>query len=219
MAIRLKGKMLSMTAAQRESRCVESYKNAAEAIGPITHGMAVFGVTRGQWCMIDAVSHVVNEMSPCTVSLWTWRVSSYDLGAIFAMHKAGKITSATLILDALAMRASMRSGVDAATVDQFREVFGANSVKHLINHAKIVAIEGRGMRVVLRGSMNLNGNPRMEQFDISEGGPAFAFVKRLEADMPVVHETAPVSAHRKASKVGSGGCDLFGGEKLRRWEP
>ena len=51
----------SASLARRRACAVESFGNAAEAIGPITHDMAVFCLTRGQWSMIDAVCHVLTE--------------------------------------------------------------------------------------------------------------------------------------------------------------
>jgi hypothetical protein len=48
----------------RAENAVQSFKNAAETIGECTPGMSLFAITRGQWSMIDAVLHVLDQVGP-----------------------------------------------------------------------------------------------------------------------------------------------------------
>ena len=89
----------------------------------------------------------------------------------------------------------------------------------MVNHAKIAMIEADGLRLLLRGSMNLNFNPRFEQFDLSEGGPAFDLVRSIEDELPILKDDASGAEVYAASRV-SGAFEpetlaLFGG--LKRW--
>ena len=72
--------------AWRRKRAVESFGNAAEAIGPIEAGMSVFALTRGQYSMIDCLHHVVNELGPCHLSIWTWAIADYEVQALSLIH-------------------------------------------------------------------------------------------------------------------------------------
>ena len=49
--------------------------------------------------------------------------------------------------------------------------------------------------------MNLNFNPRFEQFDLTEGGEDFELVKRIEAELPILDDSAKGEDVYKASKV------------------
>jgi hypothetical protein len=85
----------------------------------------------------------------------------------------GAVSNATLIIDAGAR------SKNAALLTQWQEQFGPDSVRYVVNHAKIATVEGGGYRVLLRGSMNLNFNPRFEQLDITEGGDDFSLVRQI----------------------------------------
>ena len=65
-------KARSSSNAGRRRDAVQSFKTAADCIGPITPGMSLFAITRGQFSMIDAVMHVLDCAGPANVSLWTW---------------------------------------------------------------------------------------------------------------------------------------------------
>jgi hypothetical protein len=67
--------------------------------------------------------------------------------------------------------------------------FGPSSVRYVINHAKIATIQNDNWKILLRGSMNLNFNPRFEQFDLTEGGPDFDLVKQIQSELPLLPDT------------------------------
>ena len=54
----------------------------------------------------------------------------------------------------------------------FQQRYGVDSIRVTKNHAKIATVVGNDQAYCIRGSMNLNSNPRMEQVDISEGDGA-----------------------------------------------
>lgn len=66
--------------------------------------------------------------------------------------------------------------------------------------------------------MNLNFNPRFEQFDLTEGGADFALIRSVEDDLPYLPDacTGPQAYH--ASKVSSAfdqqTLNLFSGIKV-----
>jgi hypothetical protein len=164
----------------RAGRAVESLRSAAEAIGPIDPGLRVFLLTRGQFSMLDMVQHVIAEVGPCAVSVWTWAIADYEVEAMAALMARESIRSARLVVDRSAEQRSR------PTIDAWRRRFGLEAVRVCKNHAKIARVWTADRRVVLRGSMNLNFNPRFEQADVTEGGPEFDLVGGVEDELPIL---------------------------------
>ena len=86
------------------------------------------------------------------------------------------------------------------------------------------------LRVLARGSFNLNFNPRTEQLDLDEGSPAFDLVASIEDELPVLprnYSSAEVMAAGKLDRayppellaqfVNPGAGPAFVG--LKTWEP
>lgn len=176
--------MRASSTASRRTRAVESFRTAAECIGPVHAGMSIFAITRGQFSMIDAVHHVVEACAPAKISLWTWTIADYEVQAFTSLMRKD-IAEADLLIDSGARKKNH------ALIQAWIGRFGAESVRHVRNHAKIALVEGSGLRVLLRGSMNLNFNPRFEQLDVTEGGPDFDLVRRVQSEIPVL----PMSAN------------------------
>lgn len=179
----------SATAAARRKRAVESFNTAAECIGPIEPEMSLFAITRGQFSMIDAVVHAIEACAPAKISLWTWRIAAYELEVLRGLLDNGKVTDGTLFVDRVqdsGMRGDKAKTAAAQGIAMWVDRFGPDSVRVVQSHAKIATVEGNGMRVLLRGSMNLNFNPRFEQLDVTEGGGDFDLVREIEAEMPVL---------------------------------
>jgi hypothetical protein len=67
--------------------------------------------------------------------------------------------------------------------------------------------------------MNLNFNPRFEQFDVTEGGPDFDLVRKVESELPVLPDNVSGEEVYKASRVSaafeSQQLDAFKG--IRTW--
>ena len=160
----MSGKNPSSAPAARRARAVESFKSAAETIGKIEHGSTVFAITRGQFSMIDAILHTLDELGPSEISVWTWTVADYEIEALTSLRRDGRITRGTLMIDPGARTKN------SALIAEWKAAFGADSVRYVLNHAKIATVANGDKKVLLRGSMNLNCNPRFEQFDLSEGG-------------------------------------------------
>lgn len=175
--------------------------------------MSVFAVTRGQFSMLDAISHVLDELGPSRISLWTWTIAEYEVVVFTEMMRDARLEDALLVIDGGARNKNH------ALIAQWKASFGPESVRYVTNHAKIATVEGGGLRVLLRGSMNLNFNPRFEQLDVTEGGPDFDLVRSIEAELPVLEDDASNGDVYAASRVSA----AFEPEKLevfsqvKRW--
>lgn len=201
------------TVRARSARAVESFGCAAEAIGPVEAGMSLFAITRGQWSMIDAILHVLDCVGEARISLWTWTVAEYEIQVLTRLRRDKRLKAGLLVIDHGARNKN------AGLIREWKETFGPESVRYVLNHAKIATVEGGGLRLALRGSLNLNYNPRFEQFDITEGGPDFDLIRQIEDELPVLEDTAPGPACFVASKVGKAfdmeQLNIFSG--IKRW--
>lgn len=186
----------SASVAGRRKAARECFANAAETIGRCEAGMSLFAITRGQWSMIDAILHVLDCVGPSKVSLWTWTVAEYEVQVLTRLRVDGRVTEGRLVIDHGARNKNQQIIAD------WKQQFGAGSVRYVINHAKIATVESEsGLRFLLRGSMNLNFNPRFEQFDITEGGPEFDLVREIEDELPDLED-------------GCSGAEVYAGSKI-----
>lgn len=182
--------------AARRKRAVESFGAASEAIGPLAEGMSVFAVTRGQWSMIDALLYVIDGLGGgCHLSVWTWTIADYEVQSLGRLLYREDLAGATLVIDMAADK--KRPDLMA----QWRKAFGADSVKVCRSHAKLARVWKGDWRFLLRGSMNLNFNPRFEQFDLTEGGADFDLVTGIENDLPVLRGKYTFEDVAQASKL------------------
>lgn len=200
----------------RRTAARESFANAAETIGECTAGMSLFAITRGQWSMIDAVLHCLDQVGRSKVSLWTWTVAEYEVQVLTRLRIDERITEGRLVID---HGARVKN---SAIIADWKNQFGAGSVRYVINHAKIATVESEsGLRFLLRGSMNLNYNPRFEQFDITEGGPEFDLVRDIEDELPTLGDNCSGAEVYAASKMEN----AFAPEQLtlfntvKTWKP
>ena len=166
--------------------------------------------------MIDAVLHVLDQVGPAAVSLWTWTVAEYEVQVLTRLQIDKRLTAGRLIIDHGARNKN------AAIIADWKHQFGADSVRYVVNHAKIATVEtASGLKFLLRGSMNLNFNPRFEQFDITEGGPEFDLIQQIELELPDLNDEAGGKEAYEATKLQNAFApeqlNLF--EKPKTWRP
>ena len=180
---------------KRKQRAAEAFQNAAITIGPISAGMSLFAMTRGQFSMIDAVLHCLNQLGSARITIWTWCIAEYEVMCFDRLRMDSRITSALLVIDSSAQKRN------APLLNQWRHSHGVESVRYVVNHAKIATLQNEHFRLLLRGSMNLNYNPRFEQFDISEGCAGFNLIQRIENELPILPPQHSYKDLRTASKL------------------
>ena len=204
-------------AARRRRIAREVEGHAKAAIGPITADLSLFLLTRGQFSMLDMVRHVLDDVGPASVSIWTWAIADYEAEAMGGFLADGRITGARLIVDRSAEQRN------EAIIVEWRARFGTEAVRVCKNHAKIARVWTADLRVLLRGSMNLNFNPRFEQADITVNGDDFDLVARVEDELPILRPMCANTDAEAASRVsslpgfGDAGVGAFAGVKA--WRP
>lgn len=117
-------------------------------------------LTMGQFSIVDAIEAVLEVTGPAKVTLSTWTAAAFDLAQIEAKIQQAAITDLRLIID--------RSFVSRQPkfVEVIETKFGKGSVRTTRTHAKFVVITNDCWSVVMRTSMNLNHNPRIEYLQV-----------------------------------------------------
>ena len=148
-------------------------ESAARCIGEIVKGGDVFGLTKGDFSMIDILRHIARQIGPCRIDIGTWTAAAADIRQAEAMLQDRNITGMRWLVDRSfpqRQEAYFRSLLDR---------FGRDSVRLARFHAKFILLENEGWSVAVRTSMNLNLNQRIEFFEISEGSPISDYLREV----------------------------------------
>lgn len=136
---------------------------AAEAVGPIEHGCEVYGLTKGQFSLIELAEHCLDATGPADVVFSTWTAANADIAHAYTLLGGdAKIRSCRWLVDfSFPTR-------QPAYCDALRQAFGDACIAATANHAKFVSIRNDEWDLVIRTSMNLNRNARLESWEISD---------------------------------------------------
>ena len=151
------------------------HNSAREAIGEIEKGTDTFILTYGQFSLIDALCAILAQTGPADVTISTWTAANAHLQRSAELLESAAIRSFRMIVDR-----SFESR-QPEYAHHMRQLFGAESVRAIRTHAKFMLIRNEDWNVVVRTSMNLNENPRLENIEISED-PALAEFFQAVAD-------------------------------------
>lgn len=148
-------------------------ESAQRCIGKIEKGCEIFGITKGDFSMIDILRHVVKEIGPCRIDIGTWTAASADIGIAFDMLKDEDILSMRWLVDRSFPQRQERYYL------ALLQRFGQDSVRLARFHAKFILLENDEFSVAVRTSMNLNLNQRIEFYEISEGTEISGFLREI----------------------------------------
>jgi hypothetical protein len=155
---------------EREFRHGMRGESASRCIGPIEKGAEIFGLTKGDFSMIDILRHVAKEIGPCRIDVGTWTAAAAEIKQAFDMLNDGNILSARFLVD---RSFPARQPKYYAAL---RAKFGDDCVRMARFHAKFILLENEKFSVAVRTSMNLNLNERIEFYEISEGSPISGYL-------------------------------------------
>lgn len=153
-------------------------ESAAQAIERFTKTTDVFGFTKGQFSLVELIEATLDKIGPADLTVSTWTAANADLDSLHALLQSGQIRSARFLIDFTFQRRQ------PGTAKLIRELFGTESLRVTRNHAKFFQLSNNaGWSVTCKTSMNLNKNPRFEDFDISNDHDLFVFLDALMADL------------------------------------
>ena len=154
------------------SRAVTA-ENARAAIGPLYPGCEIYGFTKGQFSVIEIMEHVILEAGPSEVTICTWSAASGDIRAANRLLGNNSITGLKFVIDY-----SFQSR-KPHFCKELIDTFGHDCIRVTSIHAKFVLIKSAKYNLVIRTSMNLNFNPRFENFEISDDAEMYAFMQEI----------------------------------------
>ena len=196
-------------ARKKELRKLTRKETAAQAVAGLTNDMDIFGFTRGQFSLIELLEAVLGITGPAHIFLSTWTAAAADLTEVLQFLKTGKVLSAKFLIDFSFQRRQPE------VAESIRQKFGADAIRVTKNHAKFFLVENAGWGLTCKTSMNLNTNPRFEDFDLSNDSALFAFMKDITNDIFKKHDSHKQRTGKPDAKPGINGFftvrDTFGG--------
>lgn len=146
---------------------------AADMIGEIEHGCEIFGLTAGQFSFIDVMEHVLNQIgeSNCIISTWTASYANIEKAMRFCGDS--RLASCRWLVD----RSFKTRKPDLCK--HLVDTFGKDAIRTASSHAKFMLLWNDDWSIVIRTSMNLNQNPRIEDFEISDDPNLMAYMREL----------------------------------------
>lgn len=154
---------------KRLLRDLRRQQTAAQAMADFGHETRIHGLTKGQFSLLDLITSTIDTIGPSHMQISTWTAAKTDVRTCCEWMKAGQILSSRWLVDLTFQR---RTPELAHTI---RELFGAESIRVAQNHCKLVLLHNDDWRVVIQTSMNLNFNPRFENFTVAHDPDLHAF--------------------------------------------
>lgn len=161
-----------LLAGRRELRDARRFETCEEAVGPLDRDTEIYGFTRGQFSVIDLLNHCLDHCGPATLTISTWTAANADVSTVLEMIGEGRLTGARWLVDLTFSRRSPE------LAKRIRDVFGPDSIRVAKNHAKFFLLDSADWKIVCR-SMNLNFNPRFENFQLANDPELFQFHKAI----------------------------------------
>lgn len=159
--------------ARRELRDVRRAASAAAAIAGLKQDNELYGFTKGQFSLLDLIIACLAHTGPARIFISTWTAARHEILKLQDLCAAGQIESVRWLIDFTFARR------DPEAANQIRQTFGADSIRVSQNHAKFCLFENAMWRLVLRSSMNLNMNPRFEDFSLAHDPPLANFLTTI----------------------------------------
>lgn len=178
---------------QRELRELRRRQTAAEAVSGLKPGLEIFGFTKGQFSLLELLQAVLDITGPADVVLSTWTAARREIQVLDEMAKAGTLRSMRWLVDYTFARR------DPGAAYMIRKTFGPEAIRVAQNHAKFAVFRNDGWQVVLRTSMNLNMNPRFEDFTLAHDPELAGFLTRITDE--IWSRQSRMMAHGKAGEV------------------
>ena len=148
-------------------------ERAADAVGPIEHGMEVYGLSVGRFSLTDLLLHCLEATGPADVTISTWTAAGADIEEAYRLLSSGQVRSIRFLVD---FSFPSRQPAYCAAL---RERFGDDAIRVTKNHAKFLLIRNAEWSLVVRTSMNLNRNLRLESFEVSDHAPMADFIESM----------------------------------------
>lgn len=151
-------------------RALKRKETAKEFMLPLEPGMHQYGFSKGQFSLIDVIDTLTETLPGGDLDISTWTAAKADLGRLEEIFTSDKVKRLRMLLDFSFQRRQ------PSLIHSIRKRYGLDALRITRNHAKFLAYKKDEWRIVVRTSMNLNFNPRLEDVDICDNAPLYDFL-------------------------------------------
>ena len=137
-------------------------QSAQDCIGELTPNCSIIGVTKGQFSLLDLIRAVSGQIGPASLTVSTWSTGIRDAQNVGMLIDKGAFTSVSLCLD------RSFAGRQPKYLPTVIDAWGVDNIRMTRNHSKFFMLRNDKWNFCCRSSMNLNRNPRLEQFDLDD---------------------------------------------------
>lgn len=173
----------------------------ASAIGPLTPGCEIFGLTKGQFSLVEILEHCLDYTGPAHLAVSTWTAGGGDVQHLDWLVQNKKILSCQWLLDASFPSRKWEY------CELLAQRFGEDSLRFSSVHLKCVLIKNDQWNLCIRTGMNLNKCLRVEHFEISDDPELMrfllAFFKAVNKSGATLKQAThrPKQAHKTIAKI------------------
>jgi hypothetical protein len=189
---------------------VAAVETATAMIGQLQKGCRVVGITKGQFSLLDLIRACIVSTGPVNMVLSTWTAGIRDAENAGWMLEKGDLLSVELLVDR-----SFKNN-RPKYCRRIQQIFGQDSILVSRTHAKFALLYNDDWSLVIRSSMNLNRNPRFEQFDIDDSPEMLAYFQDFVGEIRRVCPTGIFAAEQDISDGWNEAlvCNTCGGEVM-----
>lgn len=151
-------------------------ESARKAIGEIYGGMEIYGLSKGQFSIINIVEEILKQTGAADVIISTWTAANAEIKKAEDFLGNGLINRLHFIVDR-SFKTRQKKYYDML-IEKFGDI-----VSETDSHAKFVLIRNESWDIVIRTSMNLNENKRLENFEISDDKALYDYLFSICSDI------------------------------------
>lgn len=168
-------------------------ESSDKLIGKLEPGIELFCLNKGQFSIINVIETILKQTGSANVIISTWTAANAEISIAEKFLENGNINKLHWIVDR-----SFKTR-QPKYYDLLIEKFGDGVISETNSHAKFVLIYNDDWNIVVRTSMNLNENKRIEFFEFSDSKPLFDYVFEICSDVM----GAGAYEYAKFEKLGS----------------
>ena len=136
-------------------------------------GAIYSGSRKGQFSLIDLLDAFAEIIPGADLTISTWTTARADLARLELLIRAQKFQNFRILTDISFQRRQ------PGMINAIRQTYGSEAVRITRNHAKFMLLKHGQFRIVIRTSMNLNFNPRLEDVDVTDDSELFDYITNI----------------------------------------
>jgi len=177
-------------------------QSAQDCIGDLTKDCSIIGVTKGQFSLLDLIRAISGQIGPAALTVSTWSTGIRDAQNVGMLIDKGAFTSVSLCLD------RSFAGRQPKYLPTVIDAWGVDNIRMTRNHSKFFMLRNDKWNFCCRSSMNLNRNPRLEQFDLDDSPELCDFFQGIVDE---IFEKMPAGLTKKVNICDQVFPQLIGG--------